>query len=162
MNLNKINCIIFEDCIKLFPDLQGLLENSEVNDKFEIVAQSIGEGNLKLVSEERVSPEKFYVRLYLEFLLNGKLSKHPDFYLYLDVFQKRAEVISFKSNLFPAIRLDSFTEINGQKYTNKVATYDITLLCSNWLKQLIDLEYKTVDIEWRNQKKHLNKIGIVC
>jgi hypothetical protein len=62
----------------------------------------------------------------------------------LDVTHKRAEVISFESNLFPPIRLDAYTEIDGQKYTNKVATYDITLLCSNWLKQLIELEYKTI------------------
>ena len=145
MNIDKIKCVIFEDCNKIFPDLQTFLQvNREVDDKFEIVAQSIGEGNLKLVSERKESSEKFYIRLYLEFLLNGKLSRHPDFLISLDATHKRAEVISFESNLFPPIRLDAYTEIDGQKYTNKVATYDITLLCSNWLKQLIELEYKTI------------------
>ena len=144
MNIDKINCIIFENCNILFSELESkYFENGQVNEAFEIVAQSKGEGNLKLVRLSSDSADEFYIQLYLEFLLNEKLGRHPNFTISLDFVQKRAKVISFESNLFPHIRLDSFTEVNGQKYTNKVATWDITLLCNNWLKQLIDLEYKT-------------------
>ena len=157
MNIDKINCIIFENCNKIFPALMDCTNHlQEVDAEFELVAKSVGEGDLKLIGEKQTSSEKFYIRLYLEFLLNDTVSKHPNFLILLDAENKKAEVISFESNLFPAIRLDAYTEIDGQKYTNKVATYDITLLCNNFLKQLIELEYKTVYNKWKpiqNQKQ---------
>ena len=144
MNIDKINCIIFENCNILFSELENkYFYNRRVNETFEMVAKSNDEGNLRLVKLSKDGDDDFYIQLYLEFLLNEELCKHPNFTISLDFVQKRAKVISFESNLSPHIRLDSFTEVNGQKYTNKVATYDITLLCNNWLKQLIDLEYKT-------------------
>jgi hypothetical protein len=157
MNIDKINCIIFENCNKIFPALMDCKNHlQEVDAEFELVAKSKDESNLKLIGEIERSSKKFYIRLYLEFLLNENVSKHPNFLILMDVENNRAEVISFESNLFPPIRLDSYTEIDGQKYTNKVATYDITLLCDNWLKQLIELEYKTIYNKWKpiqNQKQ---------
>ena len=144
------NCVIFERCKRLFPLLESGLKWSEVIDStFEMVAKSKYESDLKVI-KEYCEPLKgqFMVRLFVEFELNEQIFRHPSFFLELDYMNKRAEVLSFESNLFPPIRLDAYTEVEGVRYTNIVAKKDLETLCKNWLKQLNELNYK---LQWEEK-----------
>lgn len=144
MDINQINCIIFENCNSIFPELiEDFKSERKFNEVLEVVAKSNNESNLKLIKKCGTTQKKFYIHLYLEFLLKNKLCKHPYFLICMDYAEKTANVLRFESGLSPNIRLDVETDVNGQKYINKVAQKDITLLCYNLMKQLIELGYKT-------------------
>jgi len=127
----------------MFPTLESTLKVSAgAKDTVEMVARCKGENDLKIISED-CEPLKgqFRVRLFVEFELNEQIRRHPSFLLELDYVNQRAEVLSFESNLFPHIRLDAYTEVEGHIYINIVAKKDLETLCSNWLKQLKELNY---------------------
>lgn len=145
MSMPKKKCIIFESCNQLFPDLtKGQNVNKEVDYDFEWVATSEGDCDLKLKNVDRVPLKgQIRVRLFSEFKLNGETRRHPNFLLELDFVNKRAEVLSFESNLFPHIRLDAYSVVKGTQYKNIVALKDLETLCLTWIKQLNELNYKT-------------------
>lgn len=144
------NCFIFDFCMTMFPELEsGLKLIQGTEQEFNLVATCENENDLKLtkVGYEPLKGQ-FKVRLFIEFMLNGEVRKHPNFLLGLDFVTKRAEVLSFESNLFPHIRLDVYTERSGTTYINTVAQRDLETLCKNWLIQLNGLNYK---LQWEDK-----------
>jgi len=141
---SQINCLIFDSCNALFTELESGLKTSEEQDQaLEIVAICENESDLKIEEIKNEPFEgQFRVRLFNEFELNGIIRKHPCFTIALDYNNKRAEVLSFESNLYPPIKLDAYTVHKGTKYTNVVAKNDLKTLCENWLKQLKELNYR--------------------
>lgn len=147
---SKKKCFIFDSCKLMFPPLEMSLKMSlETKDAVEMVAHCKDESDLKIIKED-CEPLKgqFRVRLFVEFELENKIRRHPSFVLELDYANQRAEVISFESNLYPHIRLDVYTEVDGEIFTNIVAKQDLKTLCKNWLKQLNELNYK---LQWQEK-----------
>lgn len=138
------NCLIFDSCNALFPQLElGLKLVASTKEVLELVANSEYESDLKILHiPNKPLKGQFRVRLFIEFELGGIIRKHPEFLIQLDYNTKRAKVLSFESNLYPPIKLDAYTEIDDQRYINIVASKDLTTLCTNWIKQLKQLSYQ--------------------
>jgi hypothetical protein len=134
--MKKINnkCFIYETLNLVFPDLYLLLNNIKTkNDLFNIVAISKDEKDLELnVISFDLKNCIFRINIFLQ--KDGL--KHPSFVLDLDLKNKKAKVLSFESENNPHIRLDSYTEVNGVVYTNKLAEKDLKILCKDWLRQI--------------------------
>jgi hypothetical protein len=146
---NKTNCIIFDSCNHLFPTLEsGFKLSKETGEGIILVAKCENESDLKVFIEPLKG--QFRVRLFIEFELNDKIRRHPNFLLELDYANKRAEVISFESNLYPPLKLSAYTIVNETKYVNSVAKRDLRTLCENWCKQLNELNYK---LQWEEKKQ---------
>lgn len=143
MRSSRTNCVIFDGCNKLFPMLESGLKLSK--DKKECYRQVLScESENDLIVENIIEPLKgqFRVRLFVEFELNKQIRRHPHFLLELDYATKRAEVLSFESNLYPTVRLDAYMVRNGKKHYNVVAQKDLRTLCEVWIKQLNELNYR--------------------
>ena len=132
-------CFIYETLNLVFPDLYLLLNNIKTNnDLFNIVAISKDEKDLELnIMSFDFKNCTFRVNIFLQ--QNGL--KHPSFVLDLDLTNKKAKVLSFESQNNPHIRLDSYTEVNGVVYTNKLAEKDLKTLCKDWLRQIKNYLY---------------------
>jgi hypothetical protein len=152
MSLPNKKCSIFESCNQLFPELvKGLKASEDGGYNLELVATSDGDCDLKLKNVDKVPLKgQIRVRLFSEFKLNGETRRHPNFLLGLDFVNRRAEVLSFESNLFPHIRLDAYSVVKGDKYKNIVASKDLETLCLTWIKQLNELNYSTL---WEQKQK---------
>lgn len=136
---NKIKNYIFTHCKSIFPAIGlGLFQ---ADDDLELTSFSEDENKVILKKVDLLN-SKCRVELFIEFYLGKQKHKNPCFILDLDFENKRAEVISFESDLFPKIKLNVYTEVNDVKYKNIVAEQDLEMLCLNWLKQLNELNYR--------------------
>lgn len=144
MSLNSTKRFIFEGCNQLFPKLEsGLKSSKETNEQFRSVCVCDKEHDLVLQNEiVELTKGQFGVRLFIEFELNGDIRRHPEFFILMDYATKRADVLSFSSNLYPKIRLKTYYNKDGKKHTNLVAENDLHYLCLTWIKQLIEMNYK--------------------
>lgn len=136
---NIIKNYIFTHCKSIFPTIGlGLFQGQE---NWELTANSEEENKVILKSVDFIN-NKYRVKLFIEFYLGKQKHTNPCFILDLDLQNKRAEVISFESDLFPKIKLNVYTEVNNKIYKNIVAEQDLEMLCLNWLKQLNELNYR--------------------
>lgn len=135
-------CFIYETLNLVFPDLYLLLNGiKSKNDLFNIVAVSKDEKDLELnVMSFDLKSCNFRINIFLQ--KDG--IKHPSFVLELDLKNKKAKVLSFESQIEPHIRLDSYTEIKGITYTNRLAEKDLKNLCIDWLKQIKNHLYEQI------------------
>jgi hypothetical protein len=142
--MKKINnkCFIYETLNLVFPDLYLLLNNIRTeNDLFNIIAISKDEKDLELdVMSFDLENCTFRVNIFLQ---QNEL-KHPSFVFDLDLKNKKTKVLSFESQKNPHIRLDSYTEVNGVVYTNKLAEKDLKTLCKDWLRQIKNHLYEQI------------------
>lgn len=135
-------CFIYETLNLVFPDLYLLLNNVKTkNDLFNIIAVSKDEKDLELnLMSFDLKSCNFRINIFLQ--KDGL--KHPSFVLDLDLTNKKAKVLSFESQIEPHIRLDSYTEIKGVTYTNRLAEKDLKNLCIDWLKQIKSHLYEQI------------------
>jgi hypothetical protein len=141
--MSEKKCIIFEGCCQLFPEIGTSI--SEIGKQYcdnEFALKCDGENDLKLVIVSESKNGHIKVRMFNEFNLEGIIRRHPNFLINLDFSQKRAEVLSFESNLFPVSRLDVYTEVSGETYKNIVASKDLNTLLLTWIKEIKQLNYR--------------------
>ena len=136
---NKIKNHIFTHCKSIFPAIGLGLFNA---DEYLVLTSFSKDENKVILKQVDLIDDKCRVELFIEFYLGKQKHINPCFILDLDLINKRAEVISFESDLFPKIKLNVYTEINDVKYKNIVAEQDLEMLCLNWLKQLNELNYR--------------------
>ena len=144
--MNKIKNHIFTSCKSIFTFLDlGLFKKS--ND-LELVCMSDNENRLIL---KQIDCNEFLdvcqVYLFIEYYLGNKKYINPCFKLKLDSKNQRAEVLSFESDLHPKMKLNVYTEVDGNIYKNIVAEQDLEVLCFNWLKELKELNYRPLCVK---------------
>lgn len=141
--MKNINSLIFKKCQSVFASLnKSLLTYDGV---FKLVSSCDDENDVILESlNVQNSFGEIKVKMYIEFFLGKEKHINPKFELNLDLNNQRAEVLGFESDLFPSIKLNVYSEINGSIFKNIIAEQDLEMLCLNWLKQLEELKYKPI------------------
>lgn len=150
LNESKINSLIFDNILTLFPKFANAINEFKVKGNREtLMIGEVGDFDLNLtVNSYLENKECYLVSLFTEIEINKKLIKYPEIMLGVDLANKRAEVLEYKCEMYPYTALKVYNTYKGNVFINKMAHKDLSLFCCNWLGKYM----KQHSLIWKNTK----------